>query len=87
MAEWTKELHDRLGYRAGRVETLLIESQEVESLLSKIECLQAENAKLKELIGELVKDDEWWFDLEGDGAPEDCDSHTELIARAKEMMK
>lgn len=57
------------------------------SALSEIERLQSENAKLKELIGELVEDDVWWWGLGcKNGSSEDISKHLQLIFKAKEMM-
>jgi hypothetical protein len=51
--------------------------------------LSAENKRLRELCKKLIDDAEWWFEFEGQAAPEDCDVHSQLIldARAALMEK
>ena len=75
--QWTKERIEEVSEYSNTHD--LTPSRIVRDALPEIERLQSEVANLKELIGELVKSDDWL-------TANEHAKHTELIEKAKEMI-
>lgn len=83
-ADELKTLLLKLAYSDNSLESLPIEDK----IIAKFDKLTAENAKLRELVGELVKDDEMFFTCWRDNmnptATDTFTKHNALMSKVKE---